>query len=504
MSTTTGEPPQSAVEVSSRAGFLAKFTVLKGGIRELWLVFAVKLVGIAAYQLTNMTLVLWLSSDFGYSDEAALGLVAAWSVSMTVATLLVGSLTDALGLRKTFFLGAWVCVAARAVLVFTNLKWLALAGGLFPLAIGEALGTPVLVAAVRRYSTTGQRSISFSIFYAMMNFGFIVAYYLFDIVRSPKTGLGELGHLNLLGLQISTYRTLFLVSLVLEICLLPLLYFIREGAEATDSGLQILPPRPKGHTRGVLQSAAETIRKSAQDTVSLFGGLVRQDGFYRLLGFLLFIAFLKLIFKQMDYVYPKFGVRELGPGAPLGQLLNINSILIILLVPLVGALTQRFSAYRMVVLGGAISAASMFVMALPTAWFQPLADGWLGHLVAHIYLGLHGSVHPYYVMFPLFIVLLSIGEAFYSPRVYEYAAAIAPKGQEASYSALSYIPFLFAKLMVGTFSGVLLAKYCPEVGPRHPGTIWLITALMATIAPVGLIAFARFLRVHEAGRREGS
>src|SRR2546421_7889677 len=108
---------------SAFARFLEKFTVLKGATRELWLVFAIKFLAVAAYGLTNSTLKLWLSSDFGYSDKQALGLVAAWSLSMTVFTLLVGSLTDAIGLRKTFFLGVWICVAARAVMGFTTLKW---------------------------------------------------------------------------------------------------------------------------------------------------------------------------------------------------------------------------------------------------------------------------------------------------------------------------------------------------------------------------------------------
>jgi len=81
-----------------------------------------------------------------------------------------------------------------------------------------------------------------------------------------------------------------------------------------------------------------------------------------------------------------------------------------------------------------------------------MADGFLGHWIGNVYLGLKENVHPYYVMIALFVILVSIGEAFYSPRVYEYAAAIAPKGQEASYGALSYIPFLLAKLLVGTFS----------------------------------------------------
>ncbi len=495
---TSGNQP-SAPPAEERPGFLAKFTVMRGAARELWITFAIKWVGIAAYALTNSTLVLWLSSDLGYSDQKALALVAAWSLTMTICTLLVGSLTDAIGLRKTFYLGAWVCIVARGVMVIADQKWLALAGGLFPLAIGEALGTPVLVAAVRRYSNTRQRSISFSIFYTMMNVGFLVAAYLFDFVRQ---GLGEHGHLTLplLGTPISTYRAIFLVSLGLEFCLLPLLYFLREGAEATETGLQITPARKAYPGAGFINSLLLTVRDSATGTVRLFRELFRQEGVYRLLGFLMLIAFLKLIFMQMYYVYPKFGIRELGDGAPIGRLWAINSILIILLVPVVGALTQRFQAYMMVIVGGIISAASVFIMALPTAWFEPLANGLFGDWIGHGYLGLKGAVHPYYVMIALYVVLLSFGEAFYSPRVYEYAAAIAPKGQEASYGALSYVPFLLAKLLIGVFSGTLLARYCPETGPRNSAMLWLVIALTASVAPLGLVLFRKVIQVREAGR----
>ena len=84
-----------------------------------------------------------------------------------------------------------------------------------------------------------------------------------------------------------------------------------------------------------------TVRDSLRESARLFAGLLRQAGFYRLLAFLILIAFLKLILMQMYYVYPKFGIRELGDGAPIGRLWAINSILIIVLVPFVGALTQR-------------------------------------------------------------------------------------------------------------------------------------------------------------------
>ncbi len=500
MSTAPATRPPSETKRSG-GSLLARFTVLCGAIRELWIIFAVKFLAIAAYAVTNSTLVLWLSSDLGYTDGQAGWLVAAWSVSITAITLVVGSFTDAIGFRKTLFLGTCVCAFARAVLVLTASKPLALAGGLLPLAIGEALGGPVMVAAVRRYSTTSQRSISFSVSYTMMNLGFLLAAYVFDKLRH---GLGEHGQLALgvFGLEISTYRALFLASFALELSVLPLLYFLREGAEATDQGLRFPEPVAAQRHRSLCLTAWLTIRSSAVEAARLFAGLFRQAGFYRLLAFLLLIAFIKLIYKQLDYIYPKFGVRELGDGAPIGMLVGINYILIIPLAPLVGALTQRFSAYRMVILGGAISALSVFVMALPPEWFRPLADGRLGQWLGHGYLGLSGPVHPYYVMIALFIVLLSFGEAFYSPRVYEYAAAIAPKGQEASYSALSYVPFLLAKILVGSFSGFLLNNYCPENGPRHSGTLWLIVALTASVAPAGLLLFRRYIRVHEAGRTD--
>jgi MFS family permease len=501
MTNATSETGPRAHAKAIGARFVGKFTVLKGAARELWVTFAVKLLVIAAYALSNSTLVLWLSSDLGYSDQNALGLVAAWSLLMTAITLMVGSLTDAIGLRKTFFLGVWICIVARAVMAFTSLKWLALAGGMFPLAVGEALSTPVLVAAVRHYSTTRQRSISFSIFYVMMNVGFLIAALLFDFVRQ---GLGEHGHftLPLLGMEISTYRALFLVSLIIEVSILPVLYLMRVGVEVTDEGVRITPRPARARQENPLKALVLAVRDSVTESARLFAGLLRQAGVYRLLAFLILIAFLKLILMQMYYVYPKFGIRELGDGAPVGRLWAINSILIICLVPFVGALTQRISAYRMVTLGGIICASSVFVMALPTAWFKPLADGLPGHWLGHGYLGLVGVVHPYYVMIALFVVLLSLGEAFYSPRVYEYAAAIAPKGQEASYAALSYVPFLLAKLLIGTFSGILLSRYCPEHGVRHSETMWLFVALTATIAPVGLILLRRQIRVHEAGRED--
>src|SRR5690348_14263688 len=367
-------------------------------------------------------MVLWLSKDLGFSDQAAGALVGwVWAPAMTIFTLLAGSLTDAIGLRRTFFLGVAICTFARAVMVGTTIPSLALACGVLPLAVGEALGTPVLLAATRVYSTTEQRSIAFSIIYAIMNVGYLVAGVIFDFVRRSNF------HPSFFGFAPTTHEQLFMVSLALEIVLFPTIYFLRSRQE---------------RERQAQPTMLATVRESARETTDLFKRLLGQSAFFRLLVFFLLIGFLKAIFLQMDYVFPKFGDRELGLNAPVGKIANINAIMIIFLAPILGGLTQKFVAYRIVVIGAIICAAGVFIMALPTDWFQAAANSGLGAWLGRVYFGVQGSLHPYYVMSGLYLIVFSIGEAFYSPRVYEYAAAIAPKGQEASYASLAYLPFL--------------------------------------------------------------
>ncbi len=479
----------TAIPPRGLRGFVAKFTVLRGAQRELWLTFAIKFLIYTAYSVTNKTMVLWLSKDLGFSDQSAGALVGwVWAPAMTVFTLLAGSITDAIGLRRTFFLGVAICTVARTVMITTTIPWLALTCGVLPLAVGEALGTPVLLAATRCYSTTAQRSMSFSIIYMIMNVGYIAAGWIFDYVRQISF------RFRVFGFEPTTHQQLFLVSLAFEILLFPTIYFLRRRAEPRDRERANLPA-----TSGFWSRLGATVRQSAAETVQLFGRLVGQSGFYRLLLFFLLIGFLKAIFLQMDYVFPKWGDRELGFHAPVGKLSAINSIVIILLVPIVGALTQRLAAYRMVVIGGIICAAGVFIMALPTDWFSTAVNTGFGQWLGHAYLGVTGTIHPYYIMAALYLTVFSIGEAFYSPRVYEYAAAIAPPGQEASYGSLAYLPFLVGKLLVGT-GGWLLAAFCPENGPRHSGMMWLIFALAASVAPIGLLLFRNVIRVPEAGR----
>ena len=196
-------------------------------------------------------------------------------------------------------------------------------------------------------------------------------------------------------MELSTYRTIFLASLALAVPSFVLAYFwVREGVEATDQGVVITPEQPKYPGMNMFQALGCTVRDTLRETGRIFLGLWQQPGFYKFLAFLSFAAFIKMIFLHMDYTYPKFGIRELGEGAPIGHLYALNSILIVFLAPLVGVLTQRIPAYRMVIFGSFVAASSVFIMTVPPQRFQRLADGKMGHAIANSWLGGYSRFSP--------------------------------------------------------------------------------------------------------------
>ena len=348
---------------------IGKFLVLRGAAREVWLILAAKVLTITAYALVGTsTLGLWLSADLKLSDEGAGLVIAGWSSALTIFTVMVGSLVDAIGIRRSLLFGFGLCVLARTTLSFATSPWLALLLGLLPLALGEALQTPVMVAAVKRFSTTRQRSIAYSIYYSMMNVGFAVAAWTFDRVRA---GLGEQGSLTLpgIGVTISTYQTIMLLGLGFTLPNLLITYFgLREGVEATETGVRVTEVPSPYPGVGLPRAFVLSCRDALRDWLRIFGRLWTQPAFYRFLAFFGLVVFVKLILYHMYYTFPKFGLRELGPGAPIGHVFGLlNATIVIVLAPLVGALTQRVSAYRAVVIGTAIAAGSVFFLEIGRA-----------------------------------------------------------------------------------------------------------------------------------------
>ena len=196
-------------------------------------------------------------------------------------------------------------------------------------------------------------------------------------------------------------------------------------------------------------------------------------------------------------------MRELGDGAPFAQFSSmVNSILIVVLVPIIGVLTQKISAYRMVTVGSFISALSVFFLAVPPAWFKPLADGWLGNLIVHQWLDVTGAVNPLYISIFLFHRRCSRSAKRCGRRAFTNTPPPSrPKARKRPTWRCRCCRIFWRSFSCGgSLSGWLLANYCPETGARNPQTMWLIIGGMALVTPLGAILFRKYIQVHEAGR----
>jgi predicted MFS family arabinose efflux permease len=206
---------------------LYAITNLKGAPTGLWVTFGLKLLSVTGYKIMMVVMVTYLMKDCGLSDKNAQYGGMALGLMMSGCTLLAGSITDAIGLRRTLAIGVTLAVLARVVMISVSQPWLVLIAGIIPVAVGEALCTPVLVAATRKFSTAEQRSVAFSVFYALLNLGFMAGYFIFDGIKQAG---GESATIHLLGGEWSVQRVLFAVSAGIELFMLPTLLLLQHAS----------------------------------------------------------------------------------------------------------------------------------------------------------------------------------------------------------------------------------------------------------------------------------
>jgi dipeptide/tripeptide permease len=414
--------------------------------RELWIAYAIWFIESIGIYSMIFTLVLWLSVDFGYDDTGAAGWVTVFSSCATLFMLASGFVGDALGVRRGLIVSLGLLMVGRLLMGFAPGRGMAITG-LMVMCIGYAGCTPVINTAFRRFSHPRARAFAFSIFYVVLNIGAAAAGFLVDACRKPflsddhTTLVPKVVRLPLIGDQtLTAYRTVFLIGAVLAATAFLLTLLLRSDVD-TEREAETTGAEAVARPRAPWRIAAEVMREVT---------------FWRFMLLMALLALVKMISSHGHFTLPKYVLRELGESFPIGTFQAINPLAIIVLVPLVTALTRHLPAFRVILAGSVVSAGSVFILALPAS----------------------------YLTIAAFFLFLSIGEALWAPRSYEFIATIAPRGRESSYMGLSGLPFFVAKLGALPMSGWLLSHYCPKDGPRHSSTMWLIIGLTTLTAPV--------------------
>ncbi|MBI5610781.1 MAG: MFS transporter [Deltaproteobacteria bacterium] len=408
------------------------------GPRELWLLFALKfLESVAHFAIYNL-LAVYLSEDLHYGDQQAGIIAGTWLTAVSIVMFFSGFIADVMGIRKAMLLAVSSVLVGRTMMAVLHDPVLPLVG-LGISTWGVASMIPTMTAGVRRYTTKDTVSFGFSLFYVIMNVGALVAPLLVGSLRGwLKAGLD----FDLLGLHahFSTSQLVFSVASAVT-ALSGVLALGLTGEPAVDKDA---PPKNN----------------------SLLAVLKDVAGERAFWGFMLFVSLLvlvRLIFQHAHLTWPKYTQREISPDFNFAFYWAINPAMIILLTPLVTALTRRLPAFWCIVTGSLITTASVFFLAASSAVWAQVA----------------------------FIVTLSLGETLWSPRLYEYTATVAPPGREASYMGLSQVPMFVAKPVVGWMSGWMLATWCPDTGPRDAQFMWLIIGLTTLVGPLAIVGLKK-------------
>ena len=472
---------------------------LKGCPYEIYLLFFTKVTEYSAYGAINISFILYLSADMGLSDVRAGTFMGAFGVIVTLMVMTVGPVCDAIGIKKTLLFGAYTLLFSRLLMPFMPNIYLATLFGFFPMAFGLAITGPVLSVGIKRFTTKETAALGFGLFYTLMNIGWAVGAQLFDTMRGI---FGETAGATLpvIGVQLSTYQLIILIGFFINIPDLIAILLMRDGVEMTeDKGVVVTPTARIGDGGSFINAFTSTIKNTARDTFKKMKSVFGEKAFWVFIFMLAITIFVRLVFSHFHYTFPKYGIRILGEGARVGSIYGVlNPTMIVFLVPLVAALTKKIPSYTMMFIGTLISALAVFIAVIPPEYFDFLTNTWVGELIYDRWLNVPlDRQTPLYFSLIAFIVVFTIGEAFWSPRLMQFTAQIAPAGKEASYLSLAVLPWFAARLFVGPLSGWLVDRYTPEGLPpgleNYPQQhmIWVIVGAFAIITPIGLLIFRK-------------
>jgi hypothetical protein len=250
----------------------------------------------------------------------------------------------------------------------------------------------VFQSATQRFTSKRSRSAGFNLWYLFMNIGAAAAGFMIDIIRKA---------LGLPNVHIFTMGAILAV-----LCLIVGAFLVRREDQLVVEGEPVEEP-PK---------AAEAAKRTP---LKIFLEVITSPALWRLSVLVALILGVRAVYAYLYLLMPKYWLRTIGPDAAIGVLNTINPIGIVIGLILFIPITNKFNVFSMLIYGAMISALSLFPLALP--WQMYSGD----------------IAHAHYLMAIVCMIIVTIGEVVWSPKLYEYTAAIAPKGQEGTYHGIS-------------------------------------------------------------------
>ena len=433
---------------------------LRPAPRELYICFVIKICDSFAYFALAQIAMIYFHDEFGLTDIQAGAVYGAWGAAITLWGLITSFINDNLGVRTALLIGYVITFTSLLVISLTTSLTLLLIFIFVFLPLGNSMGIPMLTIGIKRFTNSSNRALAYGLFYSSMNIGAVFAGPVVDFFNVAYEQGMPIGPYVISGNRM----VIFSSAIAIVMSFTATLFFLRD-IKVSDQ------PEKSNRSETILASEKtfEEYSPKQRGFTETFRQLLKSSTFWRFALLSLLLVNLNSIFRYMDALFPTYLVRTFGPDVPKGMIFSINPAMIIVLTPMMAAFTRTHAHYDMIKYGGYISALSpLFLVGSNSIW---------------------ASV--------MFVFTLSLGEAVWSPRVYDYTMSVAPEGREASFTALATAPLFAAKFPVGLFSGFLLETYLPEHGHRDPQMMWLVITCVIMTSPICVTVFERCVREPE-------
>ncbi|HND61678.1 MAG TPA: MFS transporter [Opitutaceae bacterium] len=404
-------------------GYIRDFGVLKETRAEYWGIQLINFLDCTAYFSLLTIVAVFLSDDLGLNDRLAGYTITAFTSATSLMLLFSGMTTDWLGIRRGLNVAMWGSLFLRLAVVWVgltpSLPHRGLIAGVLLVLMAPFMAAiqTIFQAATNRYTTRRSRSAGFNLWYLFMNIGAAAAGFSIDIVRK---------WLHLPNVHIFTLGVVMAV-----LCLVAQHFMIKSEEQLVSADEPAVDA----------EADKKVERKSPWESWRI---MIREPALWRLLVLIGLIVGVRAVYVYLYLLMPKYWLRTIGPDAAFGTLNAINPIGIVIGLILFIPFANRYPVFRMLVYGAMVSSLALLPMSLPWTMYGLSIE------------------KTHYLMALLAMILVTIGEVVWSPKLYEYTAAIAPKGQEGAYLGLSLIPWFLAKTLVSALSGHLLAHWSPE------------------------------------------
>ncbi len=465
------------------------------------------------------------SENVGLTDTQAGLVYSLLTAGITFAMLVLGGVSDKIGVRNSLIVSFALFVLARFLIALSGSAGLSsglwspmfftLISGIVIMVIAYGLYQPAAYAGVKRYTTPQTAAMGYAAIYGFMNLGAFFSGFISSLTRPnfvdifPPNGLSAVFWVYVVITFIALVITLIIITKKNDKEAVEKVKAINDKNGVVEEDEEDDKPKLKINNLPLsiyalimlglflLSGLAFDVPFNYQSSFNLFGINISFDLFFFLssLGFIACIyEFLKnrpyhpfrdkrftffifiLIPVQTLFAHNWLTLPYYLDRAFAGSIVseyfevfsNINPILIFILAPIVAGLTARADIYKMMIYG-------TFVMGIPTFLL---------------------TLGPNLYLFLTYVLIMTIGEAMWQPRFLQWIAEVAPKGMVGLYMGVGQFPWFLTKVITGFYSGWFIMQYVPrDVTPAdmNTGTMWFIYGLIAMTSTLGLVLAKKWM-----------